>query len=43
VGVRRIAPTHVGTVTELVHELARYEEAADRCHLSPEQLSARER
>jgi GNAT superfamily N-acetyltransferase len=40
VGVRRIAPTDVGTVTELVHELARYEKAADQCHLTPEQLSA---
>jgi GNAT superfamily N-acetyltransferase len=40
VGVRRIAPTDVGTVTELVHELARYEKAADQCHLTPDQLSA---
>ena len=39
-GVRRIAPTDVGTVTELVHELARYEKAADQCRLTPEQLTA---
>ncbi|MEJ2865538.1 GNAT family N-acetyltransferase [Actinomycetospora flava] len=37
--VRRIAPDDVPTVTALVHELARYEKAADQCRLRPDQLA----
>jgi GNAT superfamily N-acetyltransferase len=37
-GVRRIRPSDVDRVVELVHELAEYEKAPEECHLTPEQL-----
>jgi GNAT superfamily N-acetyltransferase len=36
--IRRIQPTDVPRVVELVHELADYERAPDECHLTDDQL-----
>ncbi|HEY3751744.1 MAG TPA: GNAT family N-acetyltransferase [Pseudonocardiaceae bacterium] len=37
--IRRIRPSDVDRVVELVHELALYEKAPDECHLTAEQLN----
>lgn len=37
--IRRIEPSDVERVVELVHELARYEKAPDECHLTAGQLA----
>jgi GNAT superfamily N-acetyltransferase len=36
--VRRVRPSDVDTVVELVHALAKHEEAPQECHLTPDQL-----
>jgi len=36
--IRRIRPSDVDTVVELVHALAAYESSPDECHLEPAQL-----
>jgi GNAT superfamily N-acetyltransferase len=36
--VRRVRPSDVDTVVELVHALAAYESAPEKCHLTPQQL-----
>ncbi|MDQ3406495.1 MAG: GNAT family N-acetyltransferase [Actinomycetota bacterium] len=38
--IRRIQPSDVDTVVELVHELADYERAPHECHLTADQLHA---
>lgn len=36
--IRRVRPSDVDVVVELVHALAKHEEAPQECHLTPEQL-----
>jgi GNAT superfamily N-acetyltransferase len=36
--IRRVRPSDVDAVVELVHALAKHEEAPQECHLTPEQL-----
>jgi GNAT superfamily N-acetyltransferase len=38
--IRRVRPSDVDAVVELVHALAAHEQAPEECHLTPEQLHA---